>query len=80
MTDPSEVRDTPRDAHGRFVPIACPDPNCSGVLVFEPLFDGVHAHGFGAARRQKGVWRCDGLTYDNGNAEASLDACGYQID
>jgi hypothetical protein len=39
----------PRDDKGHFVPIACPDINCSGTLRYEG----------------EGRWRCDGLVDPN---------------
>ena len=39
----------PRDNRGRYVPLTCPDINCSGQLVYE-----------GA-----GKWYCDGLVDPN---------------
>ena len=44
MTDPRGEA-SPRDNLGRYVPLACPDINCGGVLRYEG----------------DGVWRCDGL-------------------
>jgi len=58
----------PRDDKGHFVPLDCPDPNCSaGRLVYEPS----HSH-FGMTP----IWRCDGLV-DPGDPSKELEACGF---
>lgn len=57
MTDQSP----PRDHHGRFIPVKCPDPNCgAGKLIYEG----------------DGIWECDGLL-DPENPNREFDACPY---
>lgn len=75
---PVEVHRSPRNGRGRFVPTACPDLNCGGSLVWEPLFDNALGQAFGM--RDRGVWRCDGLTHDPVNPHAPLEACDYVVD
>lgn len=67
MTRENDMR--PRDERGRLVPVDCPDPNCSGVLVHEI----VHWH----SGYEQHSWRCNGLTHaaDGG----PLDACSRFI-
>jgi len=51
----------PQDDKGRFVPMACPLPNCGvGTLQHEG----------------NGIWRCDGLAYPQRD-EQELEACEF---
>lgn len=52
----------PYDDKGRFVPLACPDPECDGNLVYE------------SDPRFGGHWRCNGLV-DPNDPTKELDAC-----
>jgi hypothetical protein len=54
----------PRDDKGHFVPRACPNPDCSGILQAE------HEPGTGL------VWRCDGLI-DPNDPNKELEACEF---
>ena len=55
----------PRDEHGRFTRSVCPDPHCSGKLVWQDP---------GPADRRG--YFCDGLT-DHGDDRADLVPCDY---
>lgn len=53
------LRIRPFDHTGRFIPLACPNPDCgAGTLRYEG----------------NGEWRCDGLA-DPGRTDKPLEAC-----
>ena len=58
----------PRGEFGQFISRKCPDPNCSGKLVYSEPFV---SYGY----RYGGFWYCDGLTYDT--ETGPLRACRY---
>lgn len=60
----------PRDERGRIVSRFCRDPNCGGVLVYEPIAGSQYRPGVHA-------WHCDGLTHERG--DAPLVACDHSV-
>jgi hypothetical protein len=60
----------PRNERGQAVSRKCPDPNCGGMLVYEPRA----ATWSGPAQH---YWRCDGLTHER--PDDDLVACPYDV-
>jgi hypothetical protein len=63
----------PRDEKGRLVAVLCPDPNCSGSLVYEP--DHWRSR-FGLPPQHR--WICDGLTHERDDDD--LIPCPRAVD
>lgn len=60
----------PRNELGQAVSRKCPDPNCGGMLVYEPRDRTWNAPA-------QHYWRCDGLTHER--ADDDLVACPYDV-
>lgn len=60
----SKVKLMPRDEHGRFLPVLCNDPNCSGVLELDSFFG-------------RPVWSCNGLTHETDTSPLVACARSY---
>lgn len=60
----------PRNERGQAVSRKCPDPNCGGMLVYEPRMATWNAP-------DQHYWRCDGLTHER--ADDELEACPHEV-
>jgi len=61
------MSDVPRKSNGQFASRYCPNPLCSGELVYEPTWPGA-----------KPEWHCQGLV-DPEDDNKPLLACGFEL-